>query len=186
MAMERMDNATANDKLRSFRPALLDTRTQMSCGVMSLRVIGNPLDALWWVLPALAQVSHTDRWTVWLGPPFRPDSSCFKSLGFNLSHTRVVYRDNETSRSLDLVEHALRCATNALVLAWPLHCDDQDLAQLQTAAQEGGSFGLVFMPDGFLNQKSLSKKAYRPRPEYTRQLNFELPDELVSRSSSTC
>ena len=182
--MENMDKASTSNKTLSFRQALHDTRTIQ--GVMSLRVSGNPLDALWWVLPTLAHASHTDRWTVWLAPPFRPDSTCFENLGFNLSHTRIVHRDHEGSRSLSLIEHALRSPTNAIVLAWPSHCDDQELARLQTAAHEGESFGLVFMPDGFLGQKSLFSKEQSLRPEYTHQLDFKLQDESVSRSSPTC
>lgn len=181
----RMDNDTTNNEVHPFRHAL-QTHTQTTGGVMSIRVNGNPLDALWWVLPTLAHLSHTDRWTVWLAPPFRPDSSCFENLGFNLSHNRVVHRENEVSRSLDLIEHALRCPTNAIVLAWPSRCDDQDMARLQTAAQEGKSFGLVFMSDGFLSQKSLYEKEQGSRQLYTRQLNFKLQDDLESRSTPTC
>ena len=175
-----------NNEIGSFLQTLPKTCTQTNGGVMSFRVSGNPVDALLWVLPALAHFSHTDRWTVWLAPPFRPDSSCFENLGFNLSHTRVVHRDNEVSRSMSLIEYALRCPTNAIVLAWPAHCGERDLARLQRAAEEGKSFGLVFMPDGFHSQKSIHKNEQGKRPEYTKQLNFKLQDDLVSRSAPSC
>ena len=184
------DNNTCNDKVGTFMRTLLYERVQTSGGVMSLRIGGDPLDALCWVLPALAHVSHADRWTVWLTPPFRPGSSCFESLGFNLSHNRVVHRSNEPC-NLNLVEQALRCPTNAIVLAWPSHCDDSDLARLQVAAQEGRSFGLVFLCDAPVKSQRLFEKRalddkQDPRPEYTRQLDFKLQDDLESHSSSSC
>lgn len=185
------NNNTHSDKVHSFTRALFYTRAQASGGVMSLRIIGDALHALYWVLPALAHVSHADRWTVWLTPPFRPDSSCFENLGFNLSHTRVVHQNNELPCSLNLIDQALRCPTNAIVLAWPSHCDEEDLSRLQAAAQEGKSFGLVFLSDGFAQKRDLYgqclyENKQGSRPVYTQQLDFKLQDDVMSRSSSTC
>ena len=124
--------------------------------VMRMCVNGDPVRPLYWMMPALAHASHEDRWTLWLAPPFRLQPAYLRSLGFDLTHTRIVHRSKRLSCSTELVARALRSCTHAVVLAWPRHCGEQDLALLESAAQEGQAIGLLFLSDGASNHMRAS------------------------------
>ena len=151
---------------------------------MAIRINTDPVDALYWMLPALAHLSHTDRWSVWLAPPFRPESKCFQNMGFNLTHTRIVHGNGGSGCSVGLIEQALRCPANAVILAWPKRCDSQAMSRLQRAACAGNSLGLLFLSD-----ESGAATIIQPTAAdigTDRQLVFNLKRDVTSHSAPSC
>lgn len=170
-----------NSESHFFMRELLHARARANGIVMTIRITSDPVDALYWMLPALAHLSHTDRWSVWLTPPFRLESTCFENMGFNLTHTRIVHRSGAHGCGLSLVEQALRCPANAVILAWPQRCQTNDVSLLQRAAHEGGSLGLLFLSDEIYAEPATCKQD--KDLGFDRQLKFDMNSDLASHCS---
>lgn len=164
----------------AFMRGLLHARVASGV-VMSIRSSSNPMDALYWMLPALAHMSHTDRWSVWLAPPFRPESGCFRNMGFNLTHTRIVHSSGDEGCAVELIEQALRCPANAVILAWPKRVNGDEVSRLQRAASEGSSFGLLFLSDESDTTPTTCRHIVDPGAGH--QLMFDMKQDLTSHSA---
>lgn len=142
-----MSRTAASDHARQFTPPLPRTHDVRRGAVVTLSTDGDHSDALCWILPRLARASHSNRWTVWVAPPFRPRRALLRTIGFNLDHSRVVHPHRGRSFDTILIERALRFRANAFVLAWPGHCTSDDLSLLEVAARQGGTVGILFVRD---------------------------------------
>jgi cell division inhibitor SulA/protein ImuA len=95
------------------------------------------------LMPALARLSQQDGWLVLVAPPWIPYAPALAAHGIRLSRVIVV----NTAADKDTwwaAEQSLRAGNCPAVLLWPHAITDQALRRLQLAAEEGGSFGVVF------------------------------------------
>lgn len=95
------------------------------------------------LMPALARLSQQDGWLVLIAPPWIPYAPALAARGIRLSKVIVANTasDNDTWWA---AEQSLRAGNCPAVLAWPSAFSEQGLRRLQLAAEEGGSFGVVF------------------------------------------
>lgn len=95
------------------------------------------------LMPALAQLSQQDGWLMLIAPPWIPYAPALAARGIRLS--RVIVANTVSDRdTLWAAEQSLRAGNCPAVLAWPGSVNDHALRRLQLAAEEGGSFGVVF------------------------------------------
>ena len=95
------------------------------------------------LIPALARLSREGRWLALIAPPYIPYAPALAGLGVDLSRVLLVHPRTDRD-ALWAVEQALRCGTCGAVLAWPRAVDERSLRRLQLAAEEGGSWGVLF------------------------------------------
>jgi hypothetical protein len=95
------------------------------------------------LVPALANLSREDGWLMLIAPPWIPYAPALAARGIRLSRLIVVdtVSDKDT---LWAAQQSLRAGNCSAVLAWPAVVDEHGLRRLQLAAEEGGSFGVVF------------------------------------------
>ena len=95
------------------------------------------------LMPALARLSQQDGWLMLIAPPWVPYAPALAARGVQLSKVIVVntVADKDT---LWAGEQSLRAGNCSAVLLWPDAINEHGLRRLQVAAEEGGSFGVVF------------------------------------------
>ncbi len=92
--------------------------------------------------PALAALSQQEGWIALIAPPHLPYAPGFSNLGVDPSRLLVVAGKSD-SESLWAAERCLRTGSCAAVLIWT-NAGERGLRRLQTAAEQGGSWGVVF------------------------------------------
>jgi hypothetical protein len=95
------------------------------------------------LIPALARLSQEDGWLVLVAPPWIPYAPALAARGIRLSRLIVANAVSDKD-TLWATEQSLRAGNCSAVLAWPTAPSEQSLRRLQLAAEEGGSFGMVF------------------------------------------
>lgn len=95
------------------------------------------------LLPALAHLSHGDRWIAFIAPPYVPFAPAFAAAGVELSRLLLVHPKTRAEH-LWAVEMALRAGACAAVLAWPEGVTAEGLRRWQLAAEAGESWGILF------------------------------------------
>jgi hypothetical protein len=95
------------------------------------------------LMPALAQLSRQDGWLMLIAPPWIPYAPALAAHGIRLSRVIVVNTTSDKD-TLWAAEQSLRAGNCPAVLAWPTSVNEHVLRRLQLAAEEGGSFGVVF------------------------------------------
>lgn len=118
------------------------------------------------ILPALraldSDLAGSRRWIAWLGPPHMPYAPALASAGLEPGRMLVVrpralkaaahpdaFPPSEPvprSSTLWAMEQALRSRACAAALGWVDAADGNALRRLKLAAEEGGSFGVLFRP----------------------------------------
>ncbi len=101
------------------------------------------IGALRLLMPALAQLSHDDRWICWVAPPHIPYAPALVSAGVDLSRVLLVH-PKARQDGLWAVEQSLRSGNCGAVLAWPALDDATVLRRLQLAAEAGDALGFLF------------------------------------------
>ncbi len=96
-------------------------------------------------LPALARLSHGNRWLTFIAPPHIPYAPALAAAQVDLSRVLLVH-PRATIDGLWAVEQSLRAGTCGAVLAWPAAADVRALRRLQLAAEAGRSWGVLFRP----------------------------------------
>lgn len=105
------------------------------------------------VMPALAALSQSERWLMWIAPPHIPYPPALAAAGVNLNRTMIVHA-NKMTDTLWAAEQSLRSGNCAAVLTWVNRAADKTLRRLQLAAAEGDSVGLVFRPERVARESS--------------------------------
>ena len=95
------------------------------------------------LMPALAQLSQQDGWLMLIAPPCIPYAPALAARGIRLSRV-IVANTTSDKDTLWAAEQSLRAGNCPVVLAWPAAINEHGLRRLQLAAEEGGSFGVVF------------------------------------------
>ena len=95
------------------------------------------------LIPALAQLSQTEKWLVLVAPPHQPYAPGFQFSGVDLARV-VVVKTRSDGESLWATERCLRSGSCAAVLTWAGCGSSAVLRRLQLAAEEGKGVGVVF------------------------------------------
>ncbi|MBA1149093.1 translesion DNA synthesis-associated protein ImuA [Ectothiorhodospiraceae bacterium WFHF3C12] len=95
------------------------------------------------LIPALARLSREGRWIALIAPPYIPYAPALTGLGVDLSRVLLVHPKDDQD-ALWAVEQALRNGNCGAVLTWPRTVDERSLRRLQLAAEEGGTWGVLF------------------------------------------
>ncbi len=95
------------------------------------------------LMPALAQLSRQEGWLMLIAPPWIPYAPALVAHGIRLSRV-IVAKTASDKDTLWAAEQSLRAGNCPVVLTWPRMITEQGLRRLQLAAEEGGSFGVVF------------------------------------------
>jgi hypothetical protein len=95
------------------------------------------------LMPALAQLSQQDGWLMLIAPPWIPYAPALAARGIRLSRL-IVVNTVSTKDTLWAAEQSLRAGNCSAILTWPAAFNERSLRRLQLAAEEGGSFGVVF------------------------------------------
>ena len=113
-------------------------------GVVSeLLIERNGIGELSLLMPALAKLSQEDGWLMLIAPPWIPYAPALAARGIRLSKV-IVARTASDKDTLWAAEQSLRAGNCPAVLLWPKAVNEHGLRRLQLAAEEGGSFGVVF------------------------------------------
>lgn len=105
------------------------------------------------VMPALARLSRAGRWTVWVNPPWVPYAPALAQYGL-VPARQLVVRPSSPADTWWTLEQALRCGDCGAVLGWPGAAGDRVLRRLQLAAEETGTWGVLFRPTLWSRQSS--------------------------------
>ena len=111
------------------------------------------IGALRLLMPALAQLSHDDRWICWVAPPHIPYAPALVSAGVDLSRVLLVHPRAQQD-GLWAVEQSLRSGNCGAVLAWPMLDDAGIMRRLQLAAEAGDALGFMFRAQRFVKRPS--------------------------------
>jgi cell division inhibitor SulA/protein ImuA len=108
------------------------------------------------VIPALAKLTHEQRYIAFVEPPYLPYPPALVQLGVRLDRVLFVSNNSLTNSShankwpassassLWAAEQMLRCATFGAVLVWPTAISDKELRRLQLAAEVGKNLAVVY------------------------------------------
>ncbi|HEY8540190.1 MAG TPA: translesion DNA synthesis-associated protein ImuA [Steroidobacteraceae bacterium] len=97
------------------------------------------------LMPALAQISRTDRHLGLISPPYIPFAPALQAHGIQLERLFVVEATKNTD-ALWTMEQMLRCKSFGAVVGWPKEIKDRDVRRLQLAAEAGRSIGFLYRP----------------------------------------
>ena len=111
------------------------------------------IGALRLLMPALAQLSHSDRWICWVAPPHIPYAPALVAAGVDLSRVLLVHPKAQRD-GLWAVEQSLRSGNCGAVLAWPVLDDAGVMRRLQLAAEAGDTLGFLFRAQRFVKRPS--------------------------------
>lgn len=94
------------------------------------------------LMPLLAQLSKDDRWFVWIAPPVLLPKQLLAEAGIDLQKVILLNPDNKHS-TYQLAKQALSTGTSHAVVSWPGYLSEDELAELESAARQGHSHGIV-------------------------------------------
>ncbi len=115
------------------------------------------------LMPALARLSHVDRWIAWIAPSRLPYAPALAAARVELSRVLVVHV-NDRTQGLWAIEQALRHGRCGAVLAWPRQADMRTLRRLQLAAEAGQAWGFLFRTRDEANTPSPAALRLRLEP----------------------
>jgi hypothetical protein len=129
------------------------------CGIGELQLLlpalialsGHPAEPK--VKPKVNPRLGTEKWIMWVAPPYMPYAPALVREGVDISRLIVVHchRQNDV---LWTMEQALRSGTCAAVLAWSEGSDERALRRLQLAVEKGACWAVLFKPTRFKKQRS--------------------------------
>ena len=94
------------------------------------------------LMPLLAQLSQDDRWFVWIAPPVLLPKQLLLDAGIDLNKVILLNPDNKHS-TYALAKQALSTGTSHSVISWPGYLSEEELNELEGAAKEGQSHGII-------------------------------------------
>jgi hypothetical protein len=96
-------------------------------------------------MPALANLTHAQRYIALIAPPHLPYPPALAQRGILIE--RVITIDTSSlAAALWATEQCLRCPAFGAVLAWPESISAKELRRLQLAAESGKNLALVYRP----------------------------------------
>jgi hypothetical protein len=96
------------------------------------------------LMPALAHLSHENRWIALVGTPHIPYAPAWQGNGLDIARLLWIEVRSLTDQ-LWAIEQSLRAGSCSAVLAWlSTEPDFKQLRRLQLAAEHGNSWGVLF------------------------------------------
>lgn len=92
--------------------------------------------------PALAELSHGNRWIAWIAPPWIPYAPALLRHGIRTERVLLI-RPAQLRDCLWALEQCMSSGTCAAVLGWPEALQPQHVKRLQLAAQQGQCLGVL-------------------------------------------
>lgn len=121
------------------------------------------------LLPALAAMTHRQRWVLFVDPPYPLYAPALAAGGLALSRTAAVMPPDPTRTSW-ATEQALRSGACGAVVAWCARLDDRALRRLQLAAEAAGALAVLIRPLAAATQ--VSPAALRLQLDRGRELRI--------------
>ena len=118
---------------------------------------------LWLITPALATLSHQQRWQTWVAPTGIPYAPALANAGIDLSKMLLI-RTSTRSDMLWTIEQSLRSNICSAVLSWPQQLRSTTSRRLQLAAKHGHSWGLCFFSCKYAEYQSMAALRLLFRP----------------------
>ena len=91
------------------------------------------------VLPALAQLSQSQQWILWVAPPAMPYAPALEALGVDIRRVLVVHPKNH-QEALWCLEEGLKSGHCSAVLGWLYEWQKTPIRRLQLAAQSSAAY----------------------------------------------
>ena len=111
--------------------------------IVELMPVETGIGELRLVMPALAQLTRSERYIALIAPPFIPFAPALAQHGIQLERVLIVHTQKDTD-TLWAFEQTLRCNSFGAVLAWPQQIKDREVRRLQLAAEAGRSIGFLY------------------------------------------
>ncbi|MFT6915958.1 MAG: cell division inhibitor SulA [Motiliproteus sp.] len=97
------------------------------------------------LMPLLAQLSRDDRWFAWIAPPLKLPKRWLLEAGIDINKIMML-QPRGSHDTLALARKALATGTCHAVISWPGQISQEQLQQLEQAAQTGSSHAIVIQP----------------------------------------
>jgi len=118
------------------------SRSGLAGSVTEIVVQNNNFSNIPMLMPLLAQLSQDDRWFVWIAPPVLLPKQLLADAGIDLNKVILLNPDNKHS-TFALAKQALSTGTSHSVISWPGYLSEEELNELESAAKQGQSHGIV-------------------------------------------
>jgi hypothetical protein len=111
------------------------------------------------LMPALARLTRNDtdqarKWVAWISPPMIPYAPALQQYGVAVEHLLMIQPPADVKNRLWAVEQVVRSGTSSAVLAWLSAASQVALRRLQLAAEEQGSWVVLFRPVATRKERS--------------------------------
>ncbi|WP_231867936.1 cell division inhibitor SulA [Neptuniibacter marinus] len=123
-------------------PVTPSTKSELAGSVTEIVVQNNNFSNIPMLMPLLAQLSQDDRWFVWIAPPVLLPKQLLADAGIDLNKVILLNPDNKHS-TFALAKQALSTGTSHSVISWPGYLSEKELNELENAAKQGQSHGIV-------------------------------------------
>ncbi|MDO6513180.1 MULTISPECIES: cell division inhibitor SulA [unclassified Neptuniibacter] len=123
-------------------PVTPSTKSELAGSVTEIVVQNNNFSNIPMLMPLLAQLSQDDRWFVWIAPPVLLPKQLLADAGIDLNKVILLNPDNKHS-TFALAKQALSTGTSHSVISWPGYLSERELNELENAAKQGQSHGIV-------------------------------------------
>jgi cell division inhibitor SulA len=97
------------------------------------------------LMPLLAQLSRDERWFAWIAPPLKLPKQWLLEAGIDINKIMML-QPSGSNDTLELARKALQTGTCHAVISWPGQLQQDQLQQLELAAQHGQSHAIVIQP----------------------------------------
>ncbi|MBL4799196.1 MAG: cell division inhibitor [Oleispira sp.] len=119
----------------------LTTNKQPQSGISEIILATDSALQPVYLLPILAQMSLDKRWLMCIGEEPSINRSWVLALGIDAA--QVLHIKTEQHCFLQVCCKALAAGTGHIIIEWPGKITDSELAQLDEAAEQGNSYGLL-------------------------------------------
>ncbi len=116
------------------------------------------------LMPALARITHGERYVALVSPPYIPFAPALNNHGVRLERLLIIRAEKNTD-ALWAIEQTLRCRSFGAVLGWPESIRDRDVRRLQLAAEAGRSTGFIYRPPHAAHEASPAAVRMRLHPD---------------------
>ena len=141
--------------------------------VVELMPVSDGIGELRLLMPALAQITQSERHVAMIAPPYVPFAPALLRHGLRLEHFWII-RAQSAADILWSAEQTLRCKSFGAVLAWPSAIRDREVRRLQLAAEAGSSIGFVYRQPSAARESSPAAVRLRLQADVTGQMSIDV------------
>lgn len=114
------------------------------------------------LLPLMAQLSHQDKWIVWISPSYIPHTEALEEWGIDVSKILILHA-HQINNYNHCIKEALSGGNCSSVFAWiPENGDDLNIDMLNYCARKGQSQAFVFKPKHSTTDIELDTSTVQP------------------------